>query len=94
MKQVEICFGTDGWRGVIDEDFNETNVRLVARAVAEYLHHAKPEGHGVLVGYDNRLKSEVFARAAAEEPGTVWAAHRAFGEFAVVACVVVRGISS
>jgi len=67
VKQVEIRFGTDGWRGVIDEDFNETNVRLVARAVAEYLHHAKPEGHGVLVGYDNRLKSEVFARAAAEE---------------------------
>jgi len=67
VSKVEIRFGTDGWRGVIDEDFNETNVRLVARAVAEYLHSAKPEGHGVLVGYDNRLKSEVFARAAAEE---------------------------
>ncbi len=67
MSQVEIRFGTDGWRGVIDEDFNEANVRLVARAVAEYLHDAKPEGHGVLVGYDNRYKSEVFARVAAEE---------------------------
>ncbi|MEJ5251552.1 MAG: phosphoglucomutase/phosphomannomutase family protein [Chthonomonadetes bacterium] len=67
MSGTEIRFGTDGWRGVIDEDFNEANVRLVARAVAEYLHHAKPEGHGVLVGYDNRYKSEVFARAAAEE---------------------------
>ncbi|GIV21524.1 MAG: phosphoesterase [Armatimonadota bacterium] len=67
MSKVEIRFGTDGWRGVIDEDFNEANVRLVARAVAEYLHSAKPDGHGVLVGYDNRLKSEVFARVAAEE---------------------------
>ncbi len=67
MSQVEISFGTDGWRGVIDEDFSEGNVRLVARAVAEYLHAAKPEGHGVLVGYDNRAKSEVFARVAAEE---------------------------
>lgn len=67
MSKVEIRFGTDGWRGVIDEDFNEANVRLVARAVAEYLHSATPEGHGVLVGYDNRLKSEVFARVAAEE---------------------------
>lgn len=67
MSKVEIRFGTDGWRGVIDEDFNEANVRLVARAVAAYLHSAKPEGHGVLVGYDNRLKSEVFARIAAEE---------------------------
>ncbi len=67
MSGSEIRFGTDGWRGVIDEDFNEANVRLVARAVAEYLHHARPEGHSVLVGYDNRYKSEVFARAAAEE---------------------------
>ncbi|MGC8783874.1 MAG: phosphoglucomutase/phosphomannomutase family protein [Armatimonadota bacterium] len=67
MSKAEIRFGTDGWRGVIDDDFNEANVRLVARAVAEYLHSAKPEGHGVLVGYDNRLKSEVFARVAAEE---------------------------
>ncbi|MDW8290364.1 MAG: phosphoglucomutase/phosphomannomutase family protein [Armatimonadota bacterium] len=67
MSQVEIRFGTDGWRGVIDEDFNEANVRLVARAVAAYLHEAKPSGRGVLVGYDHRLKSEVFARGAAEE---------------------------
>ena len=67
VRTVEIRFGTDGWRGVIDEDFNEANVRLVARAVAEYLHSTKPAGRGVLVGYDNRLKSEVFARGAAEE---------------------------
>jgi phosphomannomutase len=67
VSQVEIRFGTDGWRGVIDEDFTEANVRLVAWAVAEYLHHASPRGEGVLVGYDNRLKAEVFARVAAEE---------------------------
>lgn len=67
MSKSEIRFGTDGWRGVIDEDFNEANVRLVARAVADYLHSAKPDGRGVLVGYDNRRKSEVFAQVAAEE---------------------------
>lgn len=67
MSHSTIRFGTDGWRGVIDEDFNEANVRLVARAVAEYLHDTRPEGYGVLVGYDNRYKSEVFARVAAEE---------------------------
>jgi phosphomannomutase len=67
VSRAEIRFGTDGWRGVIDEDFTEANVKLVARAVAEYLHHARPEGHGVLVGYDNRLKSEIFARVSAEE---------------------------
>lgn len=64
---MNIRFGTDGWRGVIDEDFNEENVRLVARAVAQYLRSASPPGEGVLVGYDHRLKSEMFARVAAEE---------------------------
>lgn len=67
MSHSTIRFGTDGWRGVIDEDFNEANVRLVARAVAGYLHDTRPEGYGVLVGYDNRYKSEVFARVVAEE---------------------------
>lgn len=67
MVGHHIRFGTDGWRGVIDEDFTEQNVRLVACSVAEYLHQTQPQGHGVLVGYDNRYKSEVFARAAAQE---------------------------
>ena len=32
-----IKFGTDGWRGVIAEDFTFPNVRIVTQAVADYL---------------------------------------------------------
>ena len=31
-----IHFGTDGWRGVIAEDFTFASVRLVACAIARY----------------------------------------------------------
>lgn len=32
-----IVFGTDGWRGVIGEEFTFENVRMVAQAVADYI---------------------------------------------------------
>ena len=33
---MSINFGTDGWRAIVGEDFNEKNVRLVANAIAKY----------------------------------------------------------
>ncbi|HEV2385807.1 MAG TPA: phosphoglucomutase/phosphomannomutase family protein [Candidatus Acidoferrales bacterium] len=61
-----IRFGTDGWRGVIAEDFTVANVRLVARAIARhFVRYERPQA-GMLVGYDNRFASERFAQAAAE----------------------------
>ena len=62
----EIKFGTDGWRGVIADDFTFENVRKVAHAIARYVVRAEKPGSGVLVGYDTRFGSERFARAAAE----------------------------
>jgi len=53
-----IRFGTDGWRGVIADDFTFENVRMVAFAVARYIARAEKPGHGVIVGYDNRFGSE------------------------------------
>jgi phosphomannomutase len=71
-----IQFGTDGWRGVIAEDFTHANVRKVAFAIARYVVRAEQPAHGVLIGYDTRFGSERFARVAAEavaETGTpVW----------------------
>lgn len=62
----EIKFGTDGWRGVIADDFTHENVRTVAHAIARYLVRAeKPEAE-VLVGFDTRFGSEKFARVVAE----------------------------
>jgi phosphomannomutase len=62
----EIKFGTDGWRGVIAEDFTYANVRKVAHAIARYVVRAEKPGSGVIVGYDTRFGSEQFARVAAE----------------------------
>jgi alpha-D-glucose phosphate-specific phosphoglucomutase len=61
-----ITFGTDGWRGIIAEDFTFENVRTVVHAIARYVVRAEKPGAGLLVGYDTRFGSEHFARAAAE----------------------------
>ena len=62
----EIKFGTDGWRGLIADDFTFDNVRRVAGAVAAYvLKHEDPK-KGIVVGYDTRFGSRLFAEAASE----------------------------
>ncbi len=63
---TQIKFGTDGWRGVIAEDFTYENVRTVTRAIARYVVRAEKPGAEVLVGFDTRFGSEKFARVAAE----------------------------
>jgi phosphomannomutase len=63
---TQIRFGTDGWRGVIAEDFTVANVRKVATAIARYVIRAEKRQSGVLVGYDARFGGPLFARAAAE----------------------------
>ncbi len=65
--EAAIRFGTDGWRGVIADDFTMANVRRAARALAAYVCRYEQAGGGVAVGYDLRFGSEHFARAAAEE---------------------------
>ncbi|MGA2718695.1 MAG: phosphoglucomutase/phosphomannomutase family protein, partial [Candidatus Acidiferrales bacterium] len=61
-----IKFGTDGWRGVIAEDYTYENVRTVAHAIARYVVRGANPERGILVGYDTRFGSENFARVAAE----------------------------
>ena len=62
----EIQFGTDGWRGVIGEDFIFANVRRVALAAARYIHTEGEVERGLIVGYDTRFLSAESARVAAE----------------------------
>jgi phosphomannomutase len=61
-----IKFGTDGWRGVIADDFTFANVRRVAHAIARYVHQYEDPSRPVLVAYDTRFASDRFALAAAE----------------------------
>jgi alpha-D-glucose phosphate-specific phosphoglucomutase len=76
-----IKFGTDGWRGVIADDYTYENVRKVACAIARYVVRAEKPGAGVLVGYDTRFGSENFAQVAAEVVSAagmpVWVAEKA-----------------
>jgi phosphomannomutase len=66
VNPSQIRFGTDGWRGLIAEDFTFDNVRACAQGVAAY-HKAQSRGATPLVvGFDTRFASEDFAAAAAE----------------------------
>jgi len=62
----EIKFGTDGWRGVIADDFTFDNVRRVAGAIASYVLSHEDARRGVVVGYDTRFASPHAARVTAE----------------------------
>jgi alpha-D-glucose phosphate-specific phosphoglucomutase len=61
-----IKFGTDGWRGIIADDFTFDNVRRVAGAIAAYVLKHEDARRGVIVGYDTRFISPQAARIAAE----------------------------
>ena len=63
----DLAFGTGGLRGVIGAGTNRINIYTVAKAsqgLADYLnkHAVSPS---VVVGYDSRIKSVVFAKVAA-----------------------------
>jgi len=61
-----IKFGTDGWRGIIADDFTFDNVRRVAGAIAAYILKHEDARRGVIVGYDTRFASPHAARIASE----------------------------
>src|SRR3974377_1120694 len=61
-----IKFGTDGWRGIIAEDFTFANARIVAQALARYVVRSEDPRKGVLIGYDHRFGADRVAAAVAE----------------------------
>ena len=61
-----IKFGTDGWRGIIADDFTFENVRRVAGAIASYVLKYEDATRGVFVGYDARFASPRAAQVVAE----------------------------
>ena len=63
----DLAFGTGGLRGVIGAGTNRMNVHVVAKAsqgLANYL-SSKFDNPSVVIGYDSRIKSNVFAKTAA-----------------------------
>jgi len=62
-----IKFGTDGWRGVMAEDFTFPNLRRVAAGTVAFLQKNPPSRRGpLLVGYDRRFFSKEFAHCLAD----------------------------
>lgn len=59
---MHIVFGTDGWRGVMAEDFTFANLRRVSTAVARYIIEQGQAQQGLVIGYDTRFLAEEFAR--------------------------------
>ena len=62
----KIKFGTDGWRGMIAEDYTFDNVRRATQGFASFLLAHGKQDQWVVVGFDKRFASENFAVAAAE----------------------------
>jgi phosphoglucomutase len=61
-----IKFGTSGWRGIIGREVTFRNVRVVTSALVDVLTNGATEAGRIVVGYDTRMLSEKFARAAAD----------------------------
>jgi phosphomannomutase len=65
-QSARLKFGTDGWRGIIAEDFTFANARVVATAIARYVIRCEDARKGVIVGYDHRFASDTVAADVAE----------------------------
>jgi phosphomannomutase len=61
-----VKFGTDGWRGIIADDFTYANVRVAAAAIANYVLAYENASAGVCIAYDTRFGSRSFAKLIAE----------------------------
>ena len=61
-----IKFGTDGWRGIIADDFTFANARTVAQAIARYVVRGEDARKGVIVGFDHRYAADTVAQIVAE----------------------------
>ncbi|MBR6163456.1 phosphoglucomutase/phosphomannomutase family protein [bacterium] len=62
----KIKFGTDGWRAVVGEEFNDENVARVVKAIGQYVYSHFGVRKPVLIGYDPRNLAPEFAKYASE----------------------------
>ena len=60
-----IKFGTDGWRGIIADDFTFANVARCSQGLADYLRIEGSANRGLVIGYDTRFASREFAETVA-----------------------------
>lgn len=68
---MQIKFGTDGWRGVMSDDFTFDNLIIVSQAAAKYFLNHKNIANGIAIGYDARFMSEEYGKLVARVFGTM-----------------------
>ncbi len=66
MMKCIISFGTDGWRSTMDTDFTLQNLAIAAQGIANYLRNQQYDTKGILIGYDTRKNSQLFAEEVAK----------------------------
>ncbi len=65
MKNANVHFGTDGWRGILGREFTSENLHRVARALALTFQNKVPPKMQVVVGYDHRFLADKYAHETA-----------------------------
>ncbi|MEH2262794.1 phosphoglucomutase/phosphomannomutase family protein [Nostoc sp.] len=69
-----IKFGTDGWRGIIGDEFTFERLALVAPVAAKVLYDtyfSQVGSRTIIVGYDRRFMAEDFAHAVADSVAAI-----------------------
>lgn len=61
-----IKFGTDGWRAILGEEFNDENVEKVTLAIGKYVFDTYGYEKQIIIGYDPRNKADFYAKKCAE----------------------------
>ncbi len=63
---TQIKFGTDGWRAVVGEEFNQENVALVSKAIGKYIFDSYGVYKPIIIGYDPRNMAKEFSAQCAD----------------------------
>ena len=63
---IPIKFGTDGWRAPIADEFTVANVRVCAQALCDLMIEDGTASKGLMVAYDTRFGSEMFAHQVSD----------------------------
>ena len=63
---LDIKFGTDGWRDIMDQGFNIDSVRECVQGLSNYLINTNQNNKPIIVGYDTRKDSDYYAKEIAK----------------------------
>ena len=63
---ANISFGTDGFREILDKDFNMANVKIIVKACAKYISDTYGTHKQIIIGYDPRNQAYEYAMNTAQ----------------------------